>query len=122
MGIWSSSQVLLFILSNSLFTSLQVSGENVLSSGTCSLVDGLNSSIPVKLSCMFSIFSRKNVSNSSANLTSVWPSGIGLLDFLLVRLFTRLNSFIVSLFESLIFCNSVCFLGHWWNVKEPIQS
>ena len=108
-GMKSSSQILLFILSISLCTSLQVSGENFISSDTCSLVDGLNSSIPVNLSHMFLIFSRKNVANSSANLTSVWPSGIGLLDLLLVRLFTRLNRFLVSLLESLIFCNSVCF-------------
>ena len=71
MGMWSNLQVLLFILSISFCISLQESGKKFLISGTCSLVDALNSSNPVNLSHIFWIFIRKNVANSSANLSQV---------------------------------------------------
>ena len=46
----------MFMLSITFFTLLCESGENVLSGVACSLVAGLNSSIPVNLSHMFLIF------------------------------------------------------------------
>ena len=68
---WSNLQVFLLMLSISFCTASHESGENVLSGFACSLVAGLNSSIPVNLLHMFLIFSRKNVAHSLVNMLSV---------------------------------------------------
>ena len=110
-GIASSSQVLLFMLSISLSVSSLVSGRRSWSLGTEALTYGMYWSVFWNWSFdFFSILLRKNEANSYASCASIFPSGMGLGVLLIVMLLTRWNSCFVSFLLSLIFSEIVCFL------------